>query len=113
MNSRLAGAVNGFLIALMFAVALWALDALPAGARIAVHWGVDGAPDRWMGKWVGMLTIPLFSLALCWLGSLVPEGAASPGKLPLPPRVRRALLCCVLLIQALVQVAIAYSAMRQ
>lgn len=113
MNSRVAGAVSGFLIAFMFAVALWGLDALPAGTRIAVHWGVDGEPDRWMGKWIGLLSIPLFSLALLWLESLVPKGWTSPGKLALPAHARRALLCCVLLIQAIAQAMIAWAAMVQ
>jgi len=111
VNSRVAGTVNGFLIALMFALALWAIDALPAGARVAIHWGLDGQPNRWMGKWPGLLFIPVLAVFLAWLASAFPQGLASPGKRALAADGRRALFCCVIVTQAVAQAVIALVAL--
>jgi uncharacterized membrane protein len=111
VNKRLADNLSGFLIALMFAVAMWAIDALPAGARIAVHWGAAGEPDGWTGKWAGLLFIPVLSTVLWFALSALPQGLWSPGKLRLPVHAQRALFVCVLVVEAVVQTAIAVNAL--
>jgi uncharacterized membrane protein len=111
VNSRWTGALSGFLIAVMFAIALWAIDELPAGARIAVHWGPDGEPNGWMGKWPGLLFIPVLATVVWFMASASREGNSFPGKLDLPAHARRAVFVCVLLIQAIAQTAIAINAL--
>lgn len=110
MRQRAAHALSGFLIAFMFATALWAIDALPPGARVAVHWNANWQADGWSGKWAGLLFIPCLALVLQWALSAVPQGVTMPGKLPLPEHARRALFVCVLFIEAAAQAAIAVNA---
>ena len=99
VNSRLAAVLNAFLIALMFAIALWTIRELPAGAQVPTHWGPDGRPDAWSGKYVGLLFNPFLSAFLWYALSAVPQGFSLPGKLPLPAHARRAIFSCILLIQ--------------
>lgn len=112
MNDRLADGASGFLVALMFAAALWALSELPADARIAVHWNLDGTADGFMGKWAGLLSIPLLGACLWFLSARLPRGWTFPRKPDLPAPARRALYVCVLVVEAVAQLVIAFSAVR-
>ena len=103
--------VSGFLVAVTFATALWAIDALPAGARVAVHWNLRGEPDAWMGKWAALLSIPVLAALLRFLLWAFPQGIAAPGKIVLPAHAQRTLICCVLLLQATAEMAISLNAL--
>jgi len=111
VNQRLAAALNAFLIAVMFAIALWAIHRLPAGAQIATHWGPDGQPDAWMGEWAGLLFNPVISCVLWFVFSAFPQGFSLPGKLPLPDHARRAVFSCVLVIQLAAEMFIVMNAL--
>lgn len=111
MSKRLADIFSGFLIATLFALAFWAIDRIPDGAQIVVHWGPNGEPNGWMGKWAGMLFIPVMAVTATFAVSVVPEGYAFPGKLPLPEHAKRALLVCVLFVQTIAEAAIALNAL--
>lgn len=111
MNSRLAAAVNAFLIALMFAVALWAIHELPAGAHVPTHWGPDGRPDAWTGKWAGLLFNPVLACILWLVMSAFPQGVSLPGKQTLPVHAQRAVFSCILLCQIAAETLIAVNAL--
>lgn len=64
------------LIAAMFALAAWSWDRAPD--RIAVHWGLTGQPDRWGGKFEGLLAVPLLSIGIYALMLLLPR--LDPGR---------------------------------
>jgi hypothetical protein len=111
VNNRSSAALNAFLIAVMFAIALWAIHELPAGARIAMHWGSNGHPDGWTGKWTGLLFNPVIASVIWYALSVFPQGFSLPGKLPLPAHAQRALFSCVLLCQIAAEMFIAISAL--
>ena len=73
---------SGIVIVAMFAVSWWAWGQVPAGAEIPVHWGVDGQPDRYGGKFEGLMLMPLIVLAvaalLCRHPSHRPPGRQYP-----------------------------------
>ena len=56
----------------MFVVSFYAWQRLPAGGRIAVHWGVNGQPDRYGSKFEGLLLIPLMTLGIAGIMLLMP-----------------------------------------
>jgi uncharacterized membrane protein len=69
MNVRTPLLVSLLLIAVLAAVTVWGWMAVPAGAKIAVHWGIDGQPNGWTGK-SGLLWVPAMAAgvtALFWL----------------------------------------------
>lgn len=74
MNLRPMAIANGVLIAAMAGVSAWAWTRIPDTARIPVHWGIDGAPDRFGSKLEALIALPavaalitLLLLALPWI----------------------------------------------
>lgn len=60
------------LCALMGAVTLFAWDRIPAGARLPVHWGIDGQPDDWAPKEIALLIVPALAVALSLVFVVLP-----------------------------------------
>jgi len=69
-----SGLITGIVIvAIMFAISAWAWVQLPAGAQIPVHWGIDGQPDRYGGKAMGLLLMPIIAAGLVALFEIIPR----------------------------------------
>jgi uncharacterized membrane protein len=87
MNRKLMAAASAGLVALMLAASLWAGSNLPADMRLPIHWGLDGQPDGWAGKWEALLLPPGMAAALSLLFYALPaleprkEGLARSGGL--------------------------------
>jgi uncharacterized membrane protein len=62
-----------FVIALQLIVALWLGSGLPSDTRIPIHWNIQGQPDDFVGKWMGILFFPAVNLALTILMLLLPR----------------------------------------
>lgn len=65
--------LSGAIVALMFLVSVWGWVQVPAEAQIPVHWGIDGTPDRYGGKFEGLMLMPLVALAVSVLLAAVPQ----------------------------------------
>lgn len=65
--------VSGVVAVLMFTLSLWAWGQLPGDALIPVHWGIDGQPDRYGGKFEGLLLTPLILIGISALFALIPR----------------------------------------
>ena len=65
--------VSGVVAVGMFALSLWAWGQLPSGAQIPVHWGPNGEPDRYGGKFEGLMLMPLIFLGITALLAVVPR----------------------------------------
>lgn len=59
------------LLTAMFGAAFAAWGSSPD--RIPVHWGMSGAPDRWGGRFEGLLLLPLLALGLYLLLAFLPR----------------------------------------
>jgi len=64
---------SGVVAILMFALSGWAWLQLPGDASIPVHWGIDGQPDRYGGKWEGLLLMPLIFVGITVLFAFIPR----------------------------------------
>ena len=71
INLRIVWAVSGIIIALMFAVSLWAWGQVPAGAQVPIHWNASGQPDDYGSKFMGIFLLPLVSIGIVALFSLI------------------------------------------
>jgi uncharacterized membrane protein len=60
-------------LALMAIASLYAWTQLPADARIPIHWGVDGQPDGYADKVVGLWLLPVVTAAVAVVLALVPR----------------------------------------
>ncbi|MBI3976789.1 MAG: SdpI family protein [Chloroflexi bacterium] len=72
MNRKPALIASGAIVAGMLALSIWAWVQLPAGARMPVHWGIQGTPDRYGDKVEGLLVLPLIAVAVVALFALIP-----------------------------------------
>lgn len=73
MYARTGLVVSGGIIALMLAVTAWAWAALPADVQLPVHWGIDGAADRYGGKAEALLAVPAITLVTALLLAVAPK----------------------------------------
>ena len=64
------------LLAAMFTVAALSWHAVPD--RMPVHWGLSGEPDRWGGRFEGLLLLPLIAVAVYLVLLLAPR--IDPGR---------------------------------
>ncbi len=51
-------------VAGMLAVSVWAWGQIPDSAQIPIHWGLDGQPNGWAPKWLGLLLTPGLGVVL-------------------------------------------------
>lgn len=63
-------------ILLMVAASLYAWGRVPE--QLPVHWGIDGAPDRYGGRLEALGVFPLISLVLYVLALVLPRVVAQP-----------------------------------
>jgi uncharacterized membrane protein len=72
MKTRLPLFVTLVLIAAMLGVSLWAWSAIPAGARLPIHWGIDGKPNGFAGKTVGLFFAPCLAALIGAVFAVIP-----------------------------------------
>lgn len=79
MNRRPMVLVSGAVVAAMLVLAAWAWSQLPADAQVPVHWGVDGRPDGFADKTIGLFLLPgiagLIAILLAVIPSIEPRRA--------------------------------------
>lgn len=73
MNRRPMLLVSAATLGAMFLVSAWAWTQLPPGAQVPIHWGVDGQPDDWADKTVGLFLLPLIATGVAVLLALIPR----------------------------------------
>jgi len=67
-------------LVMLFALAAWAWPGAPE--RMPVHWGLGGAPDRWGGKWEGLLLLPTLAVGFYLVFLVLPS--FDPGRANYP-----------------------------
>ncbi|MGF1567119.1 MAG: SdpI family protein [Nodosilinea sp.] len=73
MNNKLAFVISSLAVAAMVALSLWVWPQLPATQQIPVHFGIDGTPDRYGGKFEGLLLTPLIAAGITLLLAVLPN----------------------------------------
>jgi uncharacterized membrane protein len=59
-------------VALMLATSAWGWGQIPDDAQVPIHWGLDGRPDGFAPKAVGLLALPIVGLGVGLLLAIVP-----------------------------------------
>jgi uncharacterized membrane protein len=73
MNLRPMITVSLAAIALMLLAGAWAWLSLPPGAQVPIHWGVDGQPDGYADKTVGLFLLPGVAVGVVLLFVAIPR----------------------------------------
>lgn len=111
MNLRLPLSVSAILIAAMAAVSAWGWLALPEGARLASHWGMDGQVNGTMSKTTGLVMAPAVALGLALVLALVPRVEPRRGSIEASRKAFFALWIGGLIVLAVMHAAIVLAAM--
>ena len=69
-----AAAMNGLMVAVLFALAFWTIHDVHGGAQVAIHWGPDNRPDAWVGGAAIQLVNPIVALVVWFLLCMAPQG---------------------------------------
>lgn len=103
--------ISGGVILFMFALSGWAVFQIPADAKIPVHWGIDGQPDRYGGRFEGLFLMPLIMTAVVALLAVVPK--IEPRRFNLDQSIKpyRAVWLGLLLFFGLLHTALVISAL--
>jgi uncharacterized membrane protein len=72
MNRRPAVIASAVAIIAMLVVSAWAWPQIPDGARVPIHWGIDGQPNGWAPKWVALLITPGIAAVLTLVFGVIP-----------------------------------------
>ncbi len=73
MNNKLAFLLSGFAIFGMLLASWWAWHQIPDTQLIPVHYDLHGTPDRYGGKFEGLLVVPLIAVGLTLLFAVLPK----------------------------------------
>jgi uncharacterized membrane protein len=72
MTRKTLALASGLVVATMLAVSLGVGSIVPDGVRLPIHWGIDGQPDRFAGKWPALLLPPAIVAAVSLLFWFLP-----------------------------------------
>lgn len=111
MINRQAAVLSGGLIVGMLIAGLWAIGELPANAQIATHWGIDGRPNGWMSKWLGLLVTPAIAALVWGLIAIIPAIDPRGANLARSPAAYGVVWVGPIAVTALAQAVIVASAM--
>lgn len=73
MNNKSLLVMNSFLVFIMLLIATWAWNQVPDTQLIPVHYDINGLPDRYGGKFEGLLVMPLIGVILTVLFAVIPR----------------------------------------
>jgi len=72
MNRRGPAVFSVIVVGILLIVSAWAWIQLPADAQVPIHWGVDGQPNGYASKAVGLLLLPLTTAGVAALFWIIP-----------------------------------------
>jgi uncharacterized membrane protein len=93
-------------IGAMLAISAYGLAAVPAGLLIAIHWGLDGTPDGWAPREIGLLVIPAIASVLAILLLALPSVEPRRAHLARSGPAYQAMATGVMVLLALLHAAI-------
>ena len=73
MNNKSLFVLNSLIVLAMLALSAWAWNQIPDTLQIPVHYGINGMPTRYGGKFEGLLMLPLIGAGLTALFAIVPH----------------------------------------
>jgi len=73
MNFRPMLMTNAFLLAVMAGVSAWAMGQIPEGARVPIHWNIEGQPDGFSTGGASLVFMPFLALGVTILMWVVPH----------------------------------------
>jgi uncharacterized membrane protein len=96
---------SAMVIGAMTLLGIWAWLRLPADAQIPVHWGLDGQPNGYAPKTVGLFLLPLITLGIAAVFWAIPVIEPRRANIEKSGKAYAAIWVGVVLLMAAVDVA--------
>ena len=96
---------SALVIGAMTLLGIWAWLQLPADAQIPVHWGLDGQPNGYAPKTVGLFLLPLITLGIAAVFWAIPVIEPRRANIEKSGKAYAAIWVAVVLLMAAVDVA--------
>ena len=71
VNLKQLWGISAVILAIMLAVSAWAWTQVPAGTQVPIHWNAAGQPDDYGNKFIGIFLLPLVTLGVVGVFTLV------------------------------------------
>jgi uncharacterized membrane protein len=97
-------------IAAMLGLAAWGWGQIPAGAEVAIHWGIDGQPNGYAPKEIALFILPAVAAGLALLLSVVPRFEPRSANLARSRSAYVQVGIALMIVLALVQAALVLAA---
>jgi uncharacterized membrane protein len=105
MNLRPFLTVAAAVIGAMLVVSAWGWTQIPDGAEVPVHWGIDGRPDGFAPKPIGLFGVPVLAVGLTLLLLAVPRVEPRRDNLRRSSTAYRAIAVAILLVMGTIHAA--------
>jgi uncharacterized membrane protein len=101
------------IIILMLLISAWAWRQIPAGTQLPVHWGINGQPDRYAGKFWGLFMMPVVLTAMSILLILFPLIEPRKRHLKLSMKAYNLILIGIILLMAGLHIIVIMSSLHK
>jgi uncharacterized membrane protein len=113
MSNRTPLAISILLVALMAAAGYWAWIQLPPHAEIAVHWGINGAPNGFANRTRALFMMPAIAALATVLFAAIPSIEPRRPNLIASRKLYRAGWLGALFVMTVAQAAIVMTALQR
>ena len=101
------------IIILMLLISAWAWRQIPPDTQLPVHWGINGQPDRYAGKFWGLFMMPVVVTAMGILLILIPLIEPRKKHLNLSLKAYNIILIAIFLLMAGMHILVIMSSLNQ
>lgn len=101
------------IIILMLLISAWAWRQIPPGSKLPVHWGINGQPDRYAGKFWGLCMMPVVLTGMSILLFLAPLIEPRKRHLNLSMKAYNLILIAIILLMAVLHILVIMSSLNK
>lgn len=105
LNLKQLWAISAVILLIMLGLSAWAWVQVPAGTEVPIHWNAAGEPDNYGNKFVGIFLLPLVTVGVVGIFTLVLYVDPKRANIRRSARAYRATLFGVLLFMLAMHVA--------
>ena len=111
MHRRELLVVSTVVVAAMLVLGAWAWLQLPADAQVPIHWGVDGQPNGYAPKTIGLFLMPLITIGVAAVFWVIPVVEPRRVNIEKSAKAYSAIWLAVVLLLALMDLAVTMAAL--
>jgi len=101
------------IIILMLLSSVWAWRQIPPNTQLPIHWGINGQPDRYTGKFWGLFMMPVVVTVMGILLLLIPFIEPRKKHLNLSMKAYNIILIAIFLLMGMIHIFVIMSSLNK